>query len=96
MLGGITSGMPIVLRAAVKPTSSLPLDQQTATDTGEPAVIRTKGRHDPCVLPRAVPMGEAMINLVLTDHLMRTMTKKDVGRLADLIGTRTPGKHNAV
>ena len=71
MLGGITSGMPIVLRAAVKPTSSLPLDQQTVTDTGEPAVIRTKGRHDPCVLPRFVPMAEAMIAIVLADHWLR-------------------------
>jgi chorismate synthase len=71
MLGGITSGMPIVLRAAVKPTSSLPLEQQTVTDTEEPAVIRTKGRHDPCVLPRFVPMAEAMIAIVLADHWLR-------------------------
>jgi len=71
ILGGISSGMPIVLRAAVKPTSSLPQDQQTVNRSGEAATIRTKGRHDPCLLPRFVPMAEAMVALVLADHLLR-------------------------
>jgi chorismate synthase len=71
MLGGISSGMPIVLRAAVKPTSSLPLEQDTITRDGEPAKIRTKGRHDPCLLPRFVPMAEAMVAIVLADHWLR-------------------------
>ena len=71
MLGGITTGMPIVLRAAVKPTSSLPLEQETVTDTGEPATISTKGRHDPCLLPRFIPMAEAMVAIVLADHWLR-------------------------
>ena len=71
MLGGITSGQPIVLRCAVKPTSSLPRDQPTVTSSGEPATISTKGRHDPCLLPRFVPMAEAMVALVLADHLLR-------------------------
>ncbi|HEX6987721.1 MAG TPA: chorismate synthase, partial [Planctomycetaceae bacterium] len=71
MLGGITSGMPIVLRAAVKPTSSLSREQPTVTSRGEPATIRTKGRHDPCLLPRFVPMAEAMVALVLADHWLR-------------------------
>ena len=71
MLGGISSGMPIVLRAAVKPTSSLPLEQETVDRGGEAATIRTKGRHDPCLLPRFVPMAEAMVALVLADHLLR-------------------------
>jgi chorismate synthase len=71
MLGGISSGMPIVLRAAVKPTSSLPLEQETVTREGDAATIRTKGRHDPCLLPRFVPMAEAMVALVLADHLLR-------------------------
>jgi chorismate synthase len=71
MLGGITSGRPIVLRAAVKPTSSLPIEQDTVTDTGEPTKIRTKGRHDPCLLPRFVPMAEAMVAIVLADHWLR-------------------------
>ena len=71
MLGGISTGMPIVLRAAVKPTSSLPREQETITREGEPTTISTKGRHDPCLLPRFVPMGEAMIALVLADHWLR-------------------------
>jgi len=71
MLGGITSGLPIVLRAAVKPTSSLPIEQQTVTDEGKPTAIRTKGRHDPCLLPRFVPMAEAMVAIVLADHWLR-------------------------
>jgi chorismate synthase len=71
MLGGISSGMPIVLRAAVKPTSSLPREQPTVTRDGGPTSIRTKGRHDPCVLPRFVPIGEAMVAIVLADHWLR-------------------------
>jgi len=71
MLGGISSGMPIVLRCAVKPTSSLSQPQPTVTTTGEPTTIATKGRHDPCLLPRFVPMGEAMLALVLADHMLR-------------------------
>ncbi|HEX7008607.1 MAG TPA: chorismate synthase, partial [Phycisphaeraceae bacterium] len=55
MLGGISSGMPIVLRCAVKPTSSLPQPQETVTRSGQPTTITTKGRHDPCLLPRFVP-----------------------------------------
>ena len=71
MLGGISSGMPIVLRAAVKPTSSLPREQATVTTGGEPTTIQTKGRHDPCLLPRFVPMAEAMVAIVLADHWLR-------------------------
>jgi len=70
MLGGISSGMPIVLRAAVKPTSSLPRPQRTVTRGGEETTIATRGRHDPCLLPRFVPMAEAMVALVLADHLL--------------------------
>ena len=71
MLGGISSGMPIVLRCAVKPTSSLPREQQTVTRAGEATTIATKGRHDPCLLPRFVPMGEAMVAITLADHALR-------------------------
>lgn len=71
MLGGISSGLPIVLRAAIKPTSSLSREQPTVDRLGQPAVIRTKGRHDPCLLPRFVPMGEAMVAWVLADHWLR-------------------------
>jgi chorismate synthase len=78
MLGGISSGMPIVLRAAIKPTSSLPLEQETVTQSGEPTTIRTKGRHDPCLLPRFIPMAEAMVAIVLADHALRH--RAQVGR----------------
>jgi chorismate synthase len=76
MLGGISSGMPIICRVAIKPTSSIPRAQTTVTRTGEPTEILVKGRHDPCLLPRFVPMGEAMIALVLVDHLLRAKVSK--------------------
>jgi chorismate synthase len=71
MLGGISSGQPIVCRVAIKPTSSLPRPQKTVTRGAEPTEIITRGRHDPCLLPRFVPMGEAMVALVLVDHWLR-------------------------
>ena len=74
MLGGISTGMPIVMRAAVKPTSSVPIEQSTVTSAGDPTTISTKGRHDPCLLPRFVPMAEAMVALVLADHWLRFRT----------------------
>jgi chorismate synthase len=76
MLGGISSGLPIVCRVAIKPTSSIPQSQRTVTTGGEPAEILVKGRHDPCLLPRFVPMGEAMVALVLADHLLRSRTSR--------------------
>jgi chorismate synthase len=71
MLGGISSGEPILVRVAVKPTSSLPKPQRTVTREGEPTEISTRGRHDPCLLPRFVVMGEAMVALVMADHWLR-------------------------
>lgn len=71
MLGGISSGEPIICRVAVKPTSSLPRAQPTVTASGAPTTIATRGRHDPCLVPRFVPMGEAMVALVLVDHWLR-------------------------
>lgn len=79
MLGGISSGQPIVLRCAVKPTSSLPQDQQTVTTDGEPTTISTKGRHDPCLLPRFIPMAEAMTAIVLADHMLRQRAQRSSG-----------------
>jgi chorismate synthase len=76
MLGGISSGMPVVCRVAIKPTSSIPRSQPTVTRSGEPTDILVKGRHDPCLLPRFVPMGEAMFALVLVDHLLRAKTSR--------------------
>jgi chorismate synthase len=71
MLGGISTGMPILLRAAVKPTSSLPIEQETVNRDGQTTTIRTKGRHDPCLLPRFIPMAEAMVAIVIADHWLR-------------------------
>lgn len=79
MLGGISSGMPIILRAAIKPTSSLPRPQPTVTRGGEATTVRTTGRHDPCLLPRFVPMGEAMVALVLADHYLRQRAQSGSG-----------------
>ena len=76
MLGGISSGMPIVLRCAVKPTSSLPREQDTVNREGEATTITTKGRHDPCLLPRFVPMAEAMMAVTLADHALRQRAQR--------------------
>lgn len=70
ILGGISSGQPIVLRFAVKPTSSLLIPLPTVDRQGNNTEIFTKGRHDPCVGIRAVPVGEAMMACVLADHLL--------------------------
>lgn len=71
MLGGISTGQPIIVRAAVKPTASLAREQKTVNDQGEETTIETRGRHDPCLLPRFVPIAEAMIAIVLADHWLR-------------------------
>jgi chorismate synthase len=71
VLGGISSGQDIVVRFAVKPTSSILKPRRTVTIDGKDTEIVTKGRHDPCVGIRAVPVGEAMLALVLADHLLR-------------------------
>jgi len=68
--GGIANGENIVLRVAFKPTATIRKEQRTVTTGGEETLLAAKGRHDPCVLPRAVPMVEAMVALVLCDHLM--------------------------
>ena len=70
VLGGITTGQDLVVRFAVKPTSSILQTRKTITKSGEPAEIITKGRHDPCVGIRAVPVGEAMMACVILDHLL--------------------------
>ena len=71
ILGGISTGQDIVARFAVKPTSSILTPRRTVTVAGEDADIVTKGRHDPCVGIRAVPVGEAMMAVVLADQLLR-------------------------
>ena len=71
MLGGISSGEPICMRVSIKPTSSLSREQPTVDKDGNKTLLSTRGRHDPCLLPRFVPIGEAMVILVLVDHLLR-------------------------
>ncbi|WP_448604092.1 chorismate synthase [Thermoleptolyngbya sp.] len=69
--GGISNGENIILRVAFKPTATIRKEQRTVTADGEETLLAAKGRHDPCVLPRAVPMVESMVALVLCDHLLR-------------------------
>ena len=72
VLGGISSGMPIVVRIAVKPTPSIAKEQQTvALSTMENATLRVVGRHDPCVVPKAVPAAESAVAITLADHMIR-------------------------
>jgi chorismate synthase len=71
ILGGISTGQDVVVRFAVKPTSSILTPRKTIDRHGRETEIVTKGRHDPCVGIRAVPVGEAMLAIVLADHLLR-------------------------
>ncbi|MEO1206112.1 MAG: chorismate synthase [Pseudomonadota bacterium] len=82
VLGGISTGQPLVCRFAVKPTSSILTPRRTINEAGAETEIVTKGRHDPCVGIRAVPVGEAMMALVLADHLLRH--RGQVGGRADV------------
>ena len=71
ILGGISTGQDIVVAIAVKPTSSIRLDRHSIDIDGNPVVVNTHGRHDPCVGIRAAPIAEAMLALVLIDHALR-------------------------
>jgi chorismate synthase len=71
ILGGISTGQPIIARFAVKPTSSITTPRASVDRQGRDVMVATKGRHDPCVGIRAVPVGEAMLACVLADHLLR-------------------------
>jgi chorismate synthase len=71
ILGGLSTGQAIVCRFAVKPTSSILTPRSSVTTAGAEAEVMTKGRHDPCVGIRAVPVGEAMVACVLADHYLR-------------------------
>jgi chorismate synthase len=72
--GGITNGADVVFRVAFKPTATISSEQDTVTTDNEAVTLEARGRHDPCVLPRAVPMVEAMALLVLADHWLRQRT----------------------
>ena len=69
--GGISNGEELLIRVAFKPTATIASEQQTVNREGEAVTLAAKGRHDPCVVPRAVPLVEAMMCLVLADHLLR-------------------------
>ncbi|WP_227271171.1 chorismate synthase [Roseobacter weihaiensis] len=84
ILGGISTGQDIVVRFAVKPTSSILTTRKTITRTGEETEIITKGRHDPCVGIRAVPVGEAMMACVLLDHML--LHRGQIGKNQGQIG----------
>jgi len=72
ILGGLSSGMPLIIRAAVKPTSSIAKEQRTVNlRRMKDAKIRVKGRHDPCVVPKAVPVVESAVAIILADHMIR-------------------------
>jgi chorismate synthase len=71
ILGGISSGQDVLVRIALKPTSSIRLPGRTIDASGDATQVITKGRHDPCVGIRATPIAEAMLALVLMDHLLR-------------------------
>jgi chorismate synthase len=83
--GGISNGEDIVFRVAFKPTATVLKPQDTVGPDGQEKVLAAKGRHDPCVLPRAVPMVEAMVHLVLVDHLLRQQRNR-AGFLNQAIG----------
>ncbi|MEI4484860.1 chorismate synthase [Frigidibacter sp. MR17.14] len=84
ILGGISTGQEVVCRFAVKPTSSILTPRRTIDTTGQERELITKGRHDPCVGIRAVPVGEAMMALVLADHLLRD--RQQTGGVRGAIG----------
>lgn len=69
--GGITNGAPLAFRTVFKPTATISSAQSTVSTSGEAVTLEAKGRHDPCVLPRAVPMVDAMVAIVLADHTIR-------------------------
>ena len=92
ILGGISTGQEIVVRFAVKPTSSISTPQKTIDQAGQETEIRTLGRHDPCVGIRAVPVGEAMMACVLLDHLL--LDRAQTGKPRNL-GKPSPESPNA-
>ena len=71
LLGGISTGQPITVSLAIKPTSSIRIERQSIDRSGQPVMVQTLGRHDPCVGIRATPIAEALLAIVLADHALR-------------------------
>jgi chorismate synthase len=91
VLGGISTGQDVVVSIAIKPTSSIRLDRHSIDKAGNPVVVNTHGRHDPCVGIRATPIAEAMLALVLADHALRHRAQcADVVTTTPLIAARAP------
>ena len=91
ILGDISTGQDIVVNIAVKPTSSIRLPRRSVDKMGEPTVVETTGRHDPCVGIRATPIAEAMLALVLMDHALRHRAQNaDVHGSTPRIAARAP------
>ena len=78
--GGISNGMDIYFRVAFKPVATIMTSQESVNAVGESVEVKGRGRHDPCVLPRAVPIVEAMTAIVIADHLLRNRTAKTESR----------------
>jgi chorismate synthase len=91
VLGGISSGMPVVVRVAVKPTPSISKEQETVDlSTMEETTIQVKGRHDPCIVPKAVPVVEALVAVVLVDQMLRG------DFMPKVLGVETVGKYSSI
>lgn len=91
VLGGLSSGMPIVVRAAVKPTPSIAKEQKTVDMLEmKDTTVQVKGRHDPCIVPKAVPVVEASVTMVLADHLIRA------GLIPKVLGVEAVGEYSDV
>ena len=91
ILGGISTGQDVVVSIAIKPTSSIRLDRHSIDKAGNPVVVNTQGRHDPCVGIRATPIAEAMLALVLADHALRHRAQcADVVTTTPRIAARAP------
>jgi chorismate synthase len=91
VLGGLSSGMPLVVRVAVKPTPSISTEQKTVDlSIMEETTIQVKGRHDPCIVPKAVPVVEALVAVVLADQMLRG------GFIPKVLGVETVGEYSGV
>jgi len=93
--GGISNGEPIVIRVAFKPPATIGVEQATADFEGQHATLKTKGRHDPCVLPRAIPIVEAMAALVVADQTMLQLAREAAAQVYPVMGKIQPPKPKA-